>query len=71
MTIYMRDQFLSDEDLDLQSLTDTQLVRVWNAWLKQAQTTNDHDRHEYSHGVFTVEPPSYRSRTSDSEENRP
>ncbi len=63
MTVNIRDQFLSDEDLDLKSLTDAQLERVWNAWLKQAQCTNDRDRYEYSHGVFTVEPPCRRENT--------
>jgi len=52
----MRDAFLSDEDLDLRHLSFTELNRVWNAWLRQAQATNDRDLHEYSHGVFTSEP---------------
>ncbi|MCU0918676.1 MAG: hypothetical protein MUC88_29580 [Planctomycetes bacterium] len=52
----LRDEFLSEEDLDLQSLTDEELDAVWMAWLRQAQATNDEDRHTYSHGVFTHEP---------------
>jgi hypothetical protein len=52
----LRDEFLSEEDLDLQSLTDEELDAVWTAWLYQAQSTNDEDRHTYSHGVFTHEP---------------
>jgi len=40
----------------LQSLTDEELDAVWTAWLYQAQSTNDEDRHAYSHGVFTHEP---------------
>jgi hypothetical protein len=52
-----RDEFLSEEDLDLQSLTDEELDAVWTAWLRQAQSTNDEDRFTYSHGVFTHEPP--------------
>jgi hypothetical protein len=52
----MRDAFLSDEDLDLRHLSFAELNRVWNAWLRQAQATNDCDVHEYSHGVFTHEP---------------
>ncbi len=51
-----RDEFLSEEDLDLQSLTEEELDAVWMAWLRQAQITNDEDRYTYSHGVFTHEP---------------
>jgi len=51
-----RDEFLSEDDLDLQSLTDAELEAVWTAWLYQAQSTNDQDRFTYSHGVFTHEP---------------
>jgi hypothetical protein len=46
------DQFLSEEDLDLRNLSDTELVVYWNLWLAQAQITNDADQNEYSHGVF-------------------
>ena len=52
----LRDEFLSEEDLDLQSLTDEELDAAWTAWLRQAQATNDEDRYTYSHGVFTHEP---------------
>jgi len=52
----MQDAFLSEEDLDLRSLSFDELNRVWNAWLRQAQATNEHDRHNYSHGVFTRDP---------------
>ena len=51
-----RDEFLSDEDLDLRNLTEEELFACWDLWLLQAQATNDLDRHTYSHGVFTVEP---------------
>jgi hypothetical protein len=54
--IEFRDEFLSEEDLDLQNLTDEELDAVWTAWLEQAQITNDEDRYTYSHGVFTEEP---------------
>jgi len=54
--IEFRDEFLSEEDLDLQSLTDEELEAVWTAWLYQAQITNEEDRYTYSHGVFTREP---------------
>jgi hypothetical protein len=52
----MKDAFLSEEDLDLRHLSFVELNRVWNAWLRQAQATNQRDLHEYSHGVFTREP---------------
>jgi hypothetical protein len=52
----LRDEFLSEEDLDLQSLSDEELDAVWTAWLYQAQITNEEDRFTYSHGVFTEEP---------------
>lgn len=56
VTLIMRDAFFSEEDLDLRNLSFTELNRMWNAWLRQAQATNDRDLHEYSHGVFTREP---------------
>lgn len=51
-----RDEFLSEEDLDLKNLTDEELIAYWNLWLEQAQATNDLDKYTYSHGVFTREP---------------
>jgi len=51
-----RDEFLSEEDLDLRNMPWEELLAYWNAWLAQAQSTNDADAHTYSHGVFTVEP---------------
>jgi hypothetical protein len=56
----IRDEFLSEEDLDLRNLTEEELVAYWNQWLEQAQTTNDADEHTYSHGVFEHEPSSTR-----------
>lgn len=52
----MRDEFLSEEDLDLKTMTEEELYAYWNAWLEQAQITNDADAHVYSHGVFLYEP---------------
>lgn len=52
----MRDEFLSEEDLDLRNLSEDELVAYWNQWLEQAQATNDVDAHAYSHGVFVREP---------------
>lgn len=57
-----RDEFLSEEDLDLKDLPFEELVAWWNLWLAQAQATNDLDRDLYSHGVFTREPPGTRPR---------
>jgi hypothetical protein len=57
MNVRIRDEFLSEEDLDLRTLTPEERDRVWDAWLRQAQSTNDRDQHLYSHGVFTHEPP--------------
>ncbi len=51
-----RDEFLSEEDLDLSRLTEEELFAWWALWLEQAQITNDLDAHTYSHGVFVTEP---------------
>jgi hypothetical protein len=53
----IRDEFLSEEDLDLRNMTEEELIAYWNLWLQQAQATNERDAHTYSHGVFTHEPP--------------
>lgn len=53
---HRKDHFLSEEDLDLKNLSWEELIAVWNAWLKQAATTNAQDAHLYSHGVFMTEP---------------
>jgi hypothetical protein len=60
----LRDEFLSEEDLDLKALTDEELDAVWTEWLVQAQATNDQDRLEYSHGVFVAEPPARKMAVS-------
>ena len=52
----MRDEFLSEEDLDLRNLTDDELASYWMLWLEQAQSTNDIDADSYSHGVFVRDP---------------
>lgn len=52
--IQIRDEFLSDEDLDLQNLSETELFDYWDQWLEQAQMTNEADKDDYSHGVFTM-----------------
>ena len=52
----MRDEFFSEEDLDLKNMSREEFFAYWNQWLEQAQVTNDADRDTYSHGVFTKEP---------------
>lgn len=52
----IRDEFLSEEDLDIRNLGFDELIAYWNMWLEMAQATNDDDRRTYSHGVFTEEP---------------
>ena len=47
-----RDEFLSEEDLDLATLPYQELEAWWNTWLERAQTTNKEDKNDYSHGVF-------------------
>jgi hypothetical protein len=54
--IDIRDEFLSEEDLDLRNLSWEELIAYWNLWLEQAQATNDLDEDLYSHGVFEREP---------------
>lgn len=49
-----RDQFLSEEDLDLKNLSWDELLAWWDVQLRTAQATNDLDRDEYSHGVFAL-----------------
>lgn len=56
----MRDEFLSEEDLDLRNLSEEELAAYWNQWLEQAQATNDMDADTYSHGVFEYEPSAER-----------
>ena len=51
-----REEFLSEEDLDLVNLSWEELMAYWNLWLRQAQATNDLDAALYSHGVFDRDP---------------
>lgn len=59
--IDIRDEFLSEEDLDLRNLSQEELIAYWNLWLHQAQVTNDLDEDLYSHGVFDRDPTHPRS----------
>jgi hypothetical protein len=51
-----RDEFLSEEDLDLATLSWEELLAWWALWLEQAQASNDEDADSYSHGVFALGP---------------
>ena len=53
----LRDEFLSEEDLDLRNMSQDELFAYWDLWLEQAQASNDLDQNTYSHGVFVLEPP--------------
>ena len=44
-------KMLSDDDLNLKEMTDSELERAWDLWFDLAQHTNDHDP-AYTHGVF-------------------
>jgi hypothetical protein len=59
----MRDEFLSDEDLDLRDLAPEEIAAYWDRWFRQAQTTNDADEWTYAHGVFEEVPERARGRT--------
>ena len=50
----IRDEFLSEEDLDLANMSYGELEAWWNLWLEQAQITNEEDKDDYSHGVFML-----------------
>jgi hypothetical protein len=50
----IRDEFLSEEDLDLATMPYEELEAWWNLWLTQAQITNEEDKNNYSHGVFIL-----------------
>ena len=50
----IRDEFLSEEDLDLRNLSQEELYAYWNLWFEQAQVFNDLDRYTYSYGVFVT-----------------
>jgi hypothetical protein len=58
----VRDEFLSEEDLDIGSLTPEELAAHWRLWFEQAQATNDEDQWTYSHGVFEEVPEAARGQ---------
>ncbi len=52
--VELRDEFLSEEDLDIKNMSDKELEVWWNQWLHLAQMSNEEDKYSYSHGVFTM-----------------
>jgi hypothetical protein len=44
-------QMLSEDDVDIKTLTREELDAAWDLWFDLAQTTNDADP-PYTHGVF-------------------
>ena len=52
----LRDEFLSEEDLDFFNLSDEEQSAWWRLWMHLAQATNDDDADLYSHGVFDRDP---------------
>ena len=51
-----RDEFLSEEDLDLANLSFEEVMTWYEIWLRAAQAGNDLDANVISHGVFLVDP---------------
>lgn len=49
-----KDQFLSEENLDLRNMSEEEIQAYWDIWFRQAQATNDLDKYAYSHGVFAL-----------------
>lgn len=44
-------ELLSEDDMNLRSMTREQLDKAWDLWFASVQHTNDYDE-PYSHGVF-------------------
>lgn len=65
----LRDEFLSEEDLDLRNLSREELFAYWDLWLEQAQASNERDQNTYSHGVFVLEPRAPRQRKTGENNN--
>ncbi len=49
-------RFISEEDIDLTSLSDEEFTRLSEVAFKAAQNTNDQDAHIYRSGCLAVEP---------------
>ncbi len=46
-------KMLSDDDLNLEGMSEEELARAWDLWFDIAQTTNDADP-VWTHGVFVL-----------------
>ena len=44
-------KMLSEDDLDLEGMSDEELAAAWDLWFDLAQATNESDP-PYTHGVF-------------------
>ena len=66
-----RDQFLSEEDLDLKNVSYAELLAWWDHWLRAAQAWNDVDEDEYSHGVFAMPRRDWPAAIRDAGRTRP
>jgi hypothetical protein len=49
-------RYLSEEDLDLRTLSDEEFDRLAAAAFRALQATNEEDRFWYRHGCLAVEP---------------
>ena len=49
-------RFLSEEDLDLPSLSDAEFFQLSAQAFRVLQATNEQDLHVFRHGCFAVEP---------------
>jgi hypothetical protein len=63
-------RMLSDDDLDLEGMTDEELAAAWDLWFDLAQATNDFDP-PYTHGVFVNLRSPPESAEGGEEEERP
>lgn len=64
------EEFLSCEELELSILSWDEMMALWDFWLAQAQSTNEADGDEYSHGVF-VSPRRARELLAEAQAPRP
>lgn len=60
--IEMRDEFLSEEDLDLRNLSWEELVAYWNLWLEQAQPRTISTKPSTPMAFLSLTPRSWRGR---------
>ena len=54
--ILVSNRFLSEEDLDLASLTDAEFYQLSAHAFRALQQSNEQDLHMYRHGCIAVEP---------------